>query len=412
MARLWTAGAETRSGTSAVAGLDMLLGGSVAPAYDTGTVRSGAVSWKCQGTVSLSSSVQQTITQAVGTTYYVRAYVNFSVLPDPSAAQTPILGQAGRWTVSHKKADNKLYLQYNLVDIGSPSAAITTGVWYMLELAWRVGTGALDYAEFKLDGTSIASETNSSRVDTAGSNVQAGFLLASNTGVVFVDDIAINDDTGGSQNSWPGDGKVVLLVPTSDNARSAGWVGGAGGTTSLFAAVDNTPPVGVADTGTNTSQIRNATAEANTNYDANMTTYTAAGVGASDTVNVVVPLISTAAPVVTSSKQGTVGVASNPAITNIALGAGGVAGAFWSGVAAGTYPTGWKASFGTTTYAPSVTLGTAPVMRVTQVTSSTRIADVCFMGMYVDYTPAAAPPDAHGPAPRVANQAVHRSSVW
>jgi hypothetical protein len=40
--------------------------------------------------------------------------------------------------------------------------------------------------------------------------------------------------------------------------------------------------------------------------------------------------------------------------------------------------------------APSVTLGTAPVMRITQVTASTRIAVVCAMFIYVDYTPAVA----------------------
>jgi hypothetical protein len=136
------------------------------------------------------------------------------------------------------------------------------------------------------------------------------------------------------------------------------------------------------------TQIRNATSNANVNYDATMTTYTAAGVGSSDTVNVVLPMVATGAPVSTSAKAGTVGVASNPTIANVNLGTGGTAGAFWSGVAIGTYPTGNKWSFGTTTYAPTVTVGTAPVMRVTQVTSSTRIAIVSEMGIYVDYTPA------------------------
>jgi hypothetical protein len=120
-----------------------------------------------------------------------------------------------------------------------------------------------------------------------------------------------------------------------------------------------------------------------------MTTYTAAGAGAGATVNAVLPVVATAAPVTTSSKAGTVGVVSNPAITNVSLGATGTAGAFWSGLAGGTYGAGWKWSLGTMTQAPTVTLGTAPVMRITQVTSSTRIAVVCFMGIYVDFTPAA-----------------------
>jgi hypothetical protein len=155
--------------------------------------------------------------------------------------------------------------------------------------------------------------------------------------------------------------------------------------------VNNTPPVGIVDlggSGADNGQLRNAAASANSSYDATMSTYTAAGVPSRAAINVVVPWTATAAPVVTSAKAGTVGVVSNPAITNIALAAGGTAGAFWSGVAAGTYPTGWKWSSGTSTSTPTVTLGTAPVMRITQVTSSTQVAIVCFMGLYVDYTAA------------------------
>jgi len=138
---------------------------------------------------------------------------------------------------------------------------------------------------------------------------------------------------------------------------------------------------------TSTSPIRNATSAANSNMDFTMTSYAAAGIGESDVVKAVRPMCITAAPVSTGAKQGTVGMVSNPAIANIALSATGVAGAFWNGTAAGTYPTGWKASDGTFTDSPSVTIATAPVQRVTQVTSSTRIADVCFVGTYVDYIP-------------------------
>jgi hypothetical protein len=125
-------------------------------------------------------------------------------------------------------------------------------------------------------------------------------------------------------------------------------------------------------------------------------------VAAGDTVLAVRNVIATAAPVTTSSKQGLIGNASNPAITTIALGAGGTAGAFWSGVAGGTFPTGWKVSFGTLTTSPSVAVGTAPVMRVTQVTSSTRIAMVCFMGLLVAWTPGVPPPGPHvSPYPQI-----------
>jgi hypothetical protein len=60
------------------------------------------------------------------------------------------------------------------------------------------------------------------------------------------------------------------------------------------------------------------------------------------------------------------------------------------------------------TETPTVTLGTAPVMQITQVTASTRVAIVCFVGMYVDYTPAAALPPER---PQVISQAVQRTAV-
>jgi hypothetical protein len=267
----------------------------------------------------------------------------------------------------------------NTTLLGTSAAYFATPGWHWVGV--RTGTGtSVDFLQ--VDGHT---EVNATATLTATSGV-VGFWGTEATAVdAYIDDLMI-DDTGLLQPS-----NVNIALPISDNARGSGWVGGAGGTTNLWDAVNNIPPVGVADTGTDTSQIRNATAAASTNYDANLQSYTTLGLGPEDVVLAVQPLISTAAPVVTSAKQGTVGMASNPAITLVALGAGGTSGAFWSGLAGGTFVTGWKASFGTLTTTPVVTLSTSPVMRVQQVTSSTRIADVCFMGLLVAWTPAPLP---------------------
>src|SRR6266576_2199201 len=39
------------------------------------------------------------------------------------------------------------------------------------------------------------------------------------TYTAYIDDVALNDTTGANQNTWPGEGKVVLLVPTADSAK-------------------------------------------------------------------------------------------------------------------------------------------------------------------------------------------------
>lgn len=386
MARLFTTGAETKDATLE----NVFLPGN--GGFDTGTVRSGAVSYKCDSTGSNTlSQLQVNVqpTQALGVTYYARMYINFTTLP--TAAGPYIMGTAARYAIRYLLSDNLLHLTYNGTNIGT-GIAISTGTWYRLELAWKFDTGALDYGEARLDGVSFASETGATRADTVGAAPTFGLVIAPGANIVcYLDDVAWNDSTGGSQNSWPGDSKQVLLLPTADSAVGTGWTLGTGTAISSngWDAVNNTPPLGVADlgAGSNAWQIRNASSNANVNYDATMTTYAAAGVGPSDRINLVDPIVATAAPVSTSAKQGTVGVASNPTITNVALAAGGTAGAFWSGLAGAGYPTGWKVSHGTVTYEPVVTPATAPVMRITQVTSSTRIAVVCFMGMYVDYTP-------------------------
>jgi hypothetical protein len=404
MARLHTSGAETKDDT--IEGWTLV--GTDAHTYDTGSPRSGSVAFKVTGSTA-TSHYSHPQTFALGTTYYARMYIKFDSKP---ANFTNILQMgSANYVIAYQNTTNQFVLRYNVTTIGSASPTVTTGQWYRIEMSAKYDTGALDAAEFRLDGVTIASETGANRTDAPGTTYIVG--VSSNAGptaTYSIDDFAFNDSTGSAQNSWPGDGSEVLLLPTADSAVGTGWTLGSGGTP-LFGGVDNTPPTGVADTGT-TAQIRNATSNANSAYDATMTTYTAAGVPAGATINVVDPIVATGAPVSTGAKQGTVGLVSNPAITPIALAAAGVSGAFWQGNAAAGYPTGWKISHGTVTYAPAVTLGTAPVMRINQVTSSTRIAMVCFMGVYVDYTPAAAADPRTKPSRYVKNDAVHRSTRW
>jgi hypothetical protein len=393
MARLVTSGFElqTMGLADATSAPD---GGSSSAALETTIVRSGTAALNCVSAAMVDFGFTAV---ALGNDCFARSYVYVPTgsLPTTKAGILEVLAGVFHFTVA-LESNGTLTLWSNLTtQQGSASPAVTLDAWNMVDLRVRIGTGALDQVEGRLGGVSFASASGlnitDSQIATCRVGIGAGFN--SGDGRVIHDDVAVNDSSGASQTSWPGDGKIVLLKPISDNARGTGWVNDANAASGFFDATDNTPPVGIAQTTASTGlhQIQNATSNANSNVDLNLTTYTTAGIAAADTVNVLVPVVATGAPVVTSAKAGTYGIASNPAITNIALGAGGTSGAFWSGVTGGTYPTGWKWSFGTTTYAPSVTVGTSPVARITQVTSSTRIAMVCAMGMYVDYTPATLP---------------------
>jgi len=399
MARLVTLGYETQAPVSSVVGPENPNGVGTAGILtrDTTVQRSGSACLKCDSGSPNGPTYAPIFNVTASKTFYVRVYLRFGTLP---SVTVPVLGglpPSSMGVSAQLTSTGKLRLINNVTSaqIGSDSSAtIAINTYYRIEL--NIVTNAstqITSGELRLDGATVASFSGLT-ISSAIPTIYVGWVDTPGTNNVFcyVDDVAVNDSTGTANNTWCGAGAVVLLLPTADNAVGTNWTRGNGTVISGgngFQSVDNTPPVGIADlggAGADTGQLRNAGSNANSNYDATMQTYTAAGVPSGATINAVIPWVWTGAPVVTSAKLGTVGVVSNPAITNVNLAAGGTAGAFWSGVAAGTFPTGWKPSSGTITENPSVTLGTAPVMRITQVTSSTRIAIVCFMGIYVDFT--------------------------
>lgn len=390
MARLWTCGFEWNDTTA-----DQLT-------TATGTrVLTGMRTGVYGGKVDLTSAGQDfgnTFSGASGNagTYFFRAYVNFSSITSGSGGtpkRTVLYEVTTGVGISLNSANNFQFQPPGAVSLTGATFTPSLNTWYRLELSFQPSGGAW---EWRVDGSTIATGTNTSGLAPTSLRVGGGGSSGGGTPPTYVaifDDIALNDDTGSAQTSWAGDGKVVLLKPVSLNANGGSWTDDNAATTSaaLTAAIDNTPPAGIASTtsGGGGHEVRNA--GANTNLDMNLTDYTTAGVGSSDTVNVLTPMCVVGAPVSTGGKSGSFGITSNPTIAQRAFtGGSGTPAFYWRGTAAGTYPTGWGWEIGTTTYAPTVTVGTSPVARLS-ITAGTasRIAMCCDLGMYVDYTPAA-----------------------
>jgi hypothetical protein len=354
------------------------LAGVTAPTYSTTQARTGTRSIRC----AVGATTSSFFTIPSGS-----SFVNFALYVETSFSSSSINGAvvgqgnvganlrfipvAGSGTVNLRAFNGTTGL--------GAVMNITEGSWHWIGFRMSSGTSV---PFLVVDGVSAAAAT----ATFSGTVYQMGMYGVPNgeACTVYIDDVII--DSAGFLSS----SKVIDLLPTADSAVGTGWTTGSGATTGLWDAVNNQPPTAVADTGT-TAQIRNATSNASVNYDATLQTYTVGGIASGSTVLAVQDVISTAAPVTTSAKLGKVGNVSNPAITTVALGASGTAAAFWSGVAAGTWPTGWKGSLGTLTASPTVTLGTAPVMRVTQDTASTRIAMVGYMALRVAWTPGLTP---------------------
>jgi hypothetical protein len=380
MGRLVTAGAETGDGpTEGVS----LTASTVAASISTANPRSGTRHFRGGPTLS-NSYVRYVITPTTNVTYFYRAYVYMP--SNPSTGSTIALIRI----LNSGVLQQSLLLTNNGTTIGAlpNSVPATYGAWLRLEVSMVWNGAAATYAA-RVDGTTVT--LTSASTAAAPGVIDVGWATSPNVSLAIdVDDIALNDDQGASQNTWPGEGKEVLLLPVTDSATGTGWTlgtgtapGGAGHT-----ALDNTPPQGVADlaAGSDPKQMRNASANANVNVDMTMTTYTAPGSR--------------------RSTRSTSSTRSPPRVPGHDERQGGDrrgreqpghrqrrAGRRWNRGCLLVrrdrrhVPDRLEDQPRDVTYAPSVTLGTAPVMRVTQVTSSTRIAMVCFMGMYVDYTP-------------------------
>lgn len=360
---------------------------------DTTNKRSGA---SC-ASIALVSATQTTRTFFIaaygGNNAFARVY--FRKTADPGTDGRLVMGflDQSEWGIL-LNTDGTLSLVFNKTTVaGSASPVLANNVWYRLELMQKLAAADVPgQAEARVDGVPFATSTASHVTITSNTSFAIGPLdTNTHTGSVtfLFDDLALNDDAGSSQTSWPGEGKIVLLVPISDNARGANWTAGAGGTSNIFGAVDNTPPTGVAlGSATDASQLKNVAKDTTGNYDANMTTYSTAGIVAGNKINVVHPWWNVSgssataishAMLLVSNPQGNGGTESTVSITSTA----------------GTYPSNWKwqgVGSAQVVHDPSVTLGTSPVMRVGKRTSSTSAAMCDAMGIYVDYRTVSFPP--------------------
>lgn len=116
------------------------------------------------------------------------------------------------------------------------NAAMIDNTWYCVEIYYKIDSSVGAY-EVKIDKVSISS---GSSLNTGTTNIAKfcygnGYASAINITMWF-DDIAVNDTSGSSNNSWCGYGTIVGLKPkgvgnSSQWDTSQGWVKAESGTT-------------------------------------------------------------------------------------------------------------------------------------------------------------------------------------
>lgn len=271
MARLWTAGNELQSGGN----LEFFAAVTTAPVVETTIKRSGSAAWRIANAAAVEGFRQQH-TAAQGL-FYFRFYLYIVAMP----TFTSVIG-GSRQTGNNKATIRltaagalQLYNSEDSAQVGSDSSALNTATWYRIEMSYDSTTLATTALDARIDGVSFASGT----IDiTATPNSFGCFLSTADATLDYVvDDLAINDSSGSFENTWPGEGEVIVLRPNAagDNAD---WARGG------------------ADSGANWSQCSEITPNDATDYVSSNTSgqiddynldATPAAMDSSDVINVV-----------------------------------------------------------------------------------------------------------------------------
>lgn len=392
MARLWTSGFESKHWFSEGLNATYTTSNNGVATYDTGTLRTAGT----RASLKLDSGATPGTayaTYAYATTntryYYFRFHIKLSSTAGESNVpifRASIAGPTAQIEV-RINASNQLQL-YNVnsaANIGSPSAALNNTDWYRVEIGIEnSGVASTSYAELKLNGTSVASTTTANISTTVLSLFYFGWITAPAANhQIWFDDCGINDNQGAGQTGWLGDGEVWLLLPTSDNTRGTNWYDDNGGTSNLYDALNNLPPVGVAHnvaTMPATAQIYNVVAGGTTaDSTYNMQTYTAVGIDAGHDI-ILVQAASCMGTNGTTARASNTYISSNPTETPGST-------VNTPAAIADVFPTNWGKQFKTVLYNPTVTRGTAPVLAVRKAVNNAAAVDFCFAGIIVESAP-------------------------
>lgn len=249
---------------------------SVQLSWSTSIKRSGNYALRVNKTTNTAAYVGMIIPGATtNRVYRGRAYIYIASAPTGADIEimrfnqstTALDGAAIRLTSS-----STLKLVTSSGDqIGSSSGALSLNTWYRVELrgnfSGNAGEALLDGSSFATGdlstGASAGFDADSFRVGNCNS------VNSSNCDLYF-DDIAVNDEQGTSENSWPGAGQIVTFRPTAagDNPLPAG----------TFADIDDVPA----------NDATRVEIQANGDIgDYNVSATTDLGIGSSDTVKVI-----------------------------------------------------------------------------------------------------------------------------
>ena len=283
MARLWSSGFECNSLTVGIEFKNVGNTGSTSPSIVTSPVNGGTYAYHVSnsGSAGFARVNNLIATSDVNGPIYMRTAFRVHVAP---SAQVVIfmLSNSSEANVRETLRLNT-DLTLSLYDgagtlIGSASPALSLDTWYYLEMKYYNNTGS-GYAELegRVNGNSFTSTTTSPATGGAGM-LYIGTGTSITTFDFYWDNVAVNDNTGSYQNSYPGYGIIKHLRPnaTGDSNQFTTQIGGTAGSSNNYTRVKEVTEDGASSYNGDT-----------TVNHTDMYKCDASGIGANDIVNVV-----------------------------------------------------------------------------------------------------------------------------
>lgn len=289
MSRLWHTGAEWQAASTQELGSV-----SGALAIDTSIKASGAASYKVSGNITADNVIEgefPSFTQIGGGSQqhiFFRGKVYIDALTDDELvrAYLSFITPTGpnQFSIQFYNSGGTLHLEVSYNDFATTPLDTTTGVafdtWMLIEAEWDSGpANGSEVLRIKLDGSTILELTNLNY--TIKNTLLFNFGVYNGTAstisdeIVYFDDLAINNASGSVNNSWIGEGSIVIAVPTGagDNAATAGTA----------SSINEVPVTDTATSSANRIELDTTTSIG----DYAITDSSTLGIGSSDTINAI-----------------------------------------------------------------------------------------------------------------------------
>lgn len=275
---------DANSTTANILGGDIFSGATISTTH----ARTGTYAMRVS---SLSSGTAQGyLKKWLGSTaagpYFLKLGIYVVTLPSASNTVMQLNGASGslgttpRCYITLESNGTLILRNAGGTQIGSASSAVNDSAYHVVELK-HDGTPASGsrVIEGRLDGLVFATSSAQSQGNPLAFSVGGNLgSEAQTTGEWWIDDIALNDSTGSFQTGYPGLGKILYLWPSAagDVNTFATQTGGTAGSSNNFSRVSEVTP--------DDATTFNGSSTLNQEDLFNVTN---SGIGASDTVSVV-----------------------------------------------------------------------------------------------------------------------------